>query len=286
MKYLTGLQFPWMGKILGSLLAILVTYLIVVLVRRLIRKVVHEPAARYPLNKRISYISFVIAIVVIAMIWAESLGSLTTMLGLLSAGLALALKDSISSLVGWFYISGSKIYQLGDRIQIGELKGDVVDISMMTTTVVEIGNWVIGEQSTGRIVRIPNNWVFVREVFNYTEAFPFIWTEVAFLITFESDWKKAAEIMQEAMTEVVGDLPKQVETSMEKAKEYLLIHYRKYTPIVYIRVIDSGVQLIGRFLTQVRKRRGLESELTKKILDEFDSEKNISLAYTTYRIVK
>lgn len=279
-------EFPWLGKVLGSLLAILVIYLLALLTRRVVRKAVSDPAARYPVNKRIFYISLIVALVIIAMIWAESLTSLTTMLGLLSAGLALALKDPISSVVGWLFISGSKIFQLGDRIEIDAIKGDVVDISMLTTTVVEIGNWVIGEQSTGRIVKFPNYWIFTKSIFNYTQAFPFIWTEIPFVVTFESDWKRASEIVQESMNEVAGDLPQKMKVSLERAKEHLLIHYRKYTPIVYIRVVDSGVQLVGRFLVQVRSRRGKEAELTQKVLDRFEKEKNISLAYTTYRIVK
>ncbi len=278
--------YPWLGKVLESILAVLIIYSLAVLLRRIIRRTVSDPSARYLVNKRIFYISLIVVVVIIAMIWAESLGSLTTMIGLLSAGLALALKDPISSLVGWFYISGSKIYQLGDRIEVDGMKGDVVDISMANTTLVEIGNWVLGEQSTGRLVKFPNFWVFTKGVYNYTRAFPFIWTELAFIVTFESDWKKAADIFQNTMNEVIGDLPEKMKLSLVRAQEQLLIHYKKYTPIVYIRVVDSGVQVVGRFLVKVRNRRGKESELTKKVLEKFDVEKDISLAYTTYRIVK
>ncbi len=279
-------QFPWLNKLLGSVLAILVMYFVVLLVRRIVKKTIADPTARYRTNKRVFYTSVFVTVIIIAMIWAESIGSITTMLGLLSAGLALALKDPISSLVGWMFITGAKLYQLGDRIEMNEIKGDVIDISIMTTTIVEIGNWVMGEQSTGRIVRFPNNWIFSQGIFNYTQAFPFVWTEVAFVVTFESNWRKASEILTQAMNEVVGDLPQKMEASMEKAKDYFLIHYRKYTPIVYINIVDSGVKLVGRFLVQVRSRRGKESELTKVVLEKFDAEEDISLAYTTFRVVK
>ena len=279
-------EYPWISKILESILAILVIYLLAIFLRRIIRKTVTDPAAKYLVNKKIFYISLVVVVVIIAMIWAESLGSLTTMIGLLSAGLALALKDPISSLVGWFYISGSKIYQLGDRIEINGMKGDVVDISMANTTLVEIGNWVYGEQSTGRLVKFPNYWVFTKGVYNYTTAFPYVWAELAFVVTFESDWKKAVEIFQDVMNEVIGDLPDRMKSSLAHAQEKLLIHYKKYTPIVYLQLVDSGVRIVGRFPVMVRNRRGKESELTQKVLEKFEEEKNISLAYTTYRIVK
>ncbi len=280
------LQLPWLGKLLGSLLAVLVVYILSVLARRMTKRFISEPSARYATNKRIFYISLVSAIVVVALIWAESLGSLTTMLGLLSAGLALALKDPISSLVGWFYITGSRLYHLGDRIEVGGIKGDIVDISMLTTTLVEVGNWVDGEQSTGRLVKIPNYWVFTHGVFNYTQAFPYVWTELSFVVTFESNWQKAAQILERAMTEVVGDLPQRVEHSLKQAQDQLFIHYRNFTPIVYVSVVGSGVKLTGRFLVETRQRRGREAEVTQKVLKRFDEEDDIALAYTTYRIVQ
>ncbi|MCD6595511.1 mechanosensitive ion channel family protein [bacterium] len=279
-------EFPWFSKILGSLLTIILFYLFALLSRRLSRKFISDNIQRYRANKRISFIMFVSAIIFIALIWAESIGSITTMLGLLSAGIALALKDPISSIVGWFDITGAKLYSVGDRIEIWHTKGDVIDISLMTTSLIEIGNWVDGEQSTGRIVRFPNNWVFTHDLYNYTQAFPYIWTEVNFTITFESDWRKASEIFTDVLKEIVGDLPREVERAVRQAQEKFLIHYRNFDPIVYFKIEDSGIKLVGRFLIDVRRRRTAESNVFTNILKRIDTEKKIILAYTTYRIIK
>jgi len=279
-------EYPWIGKIFSSLLAIVFFYFLGLLARRASARFVSDHTQRYKTNKRISLILIISAIIFIAMIWAESIGSLTTMLGLLSAGIALALKDPISSLVGWFFITGSKTFTVGDRIEVGQTKGDVIDISMLTTSLIEIGNWVNGEQSTGRIVKIPNNWIFTHGVFNYSEAFPYIWTEVCFTITFESDWRRASKIMTEVLKESIGDLPREVERSVRKAQEKFLIHYRNFDPIIYVNVIDSGVQLVGRFLTEVRRRRTRESKIFESVLEHFNTEQDITLAYNTYRITK
>ena len=167
------------GKIVVSLAVVVVFYLLEVVARRLIKKTIHDSVQRYKAIKRTSLLVGLSALLVVGTIWAEALGSITTMLGLLSAGIALALKDPLSSLVGWFYINGSRLYTIGDRIEIGDVVGDVIDISMLTTSLIEIGNWVDGEQSTGRLVKIPNNWVFTKGTYNYTQAFPYIWTEIS-----------------------------------------------------------------------------------------------------------
>ena len=279
-------EFPWLGKVLSSILVIILFYLFAIISRRLARKFIKEDIQRYKANKRISLIMIISALIFIAIIWAASFSSITTMLGLLSAGIALALKDPISSVVGWFDITGAKLYSVGDRIEINNVKGDVIDISMMTTSLIEIGNWVDGEQSTGRIVRFPNNWVFNHDLYNYTQAFPYIWTEVSITITFESDWIKASEIFTDVLKEIVGDLPREVERAVRDAQENFLIHYRNFDPIVYVKIEDSGIELIGRFLIDVRRRRTAESKVFSKLLEEIDKEKNINLAYTTYRVVK
>ncbi|RKZ34449.1 mechanosensitive ion channel family protein [bacterium] len=278
-------EIPWIGKILGSVATVILFYLLGVVSRRLVGKVITDNVQRYRAQKRMSIIIALATIVVIATIWAETLGSLTTMIGLLSAGIALALKDPISSVVGWFHINGSKLFRIGDRIEIGGTKGDVIDISMLTTSLIEIENWVDGEQSTGRIVIIPNNRVFVHNLFNYTTAFPYIWTELKFTITFESNWKKAADIFEQVLNETVGELPREVERSLREAQGRFLIHYRNFDPIVYIKIVGSGVQLIGRFLIDVRRRRMAESSVFAKVLAKIDEQPDVNLAYTTYRIV-
>ena len=273
------------NKILSSIIVVVAFYLLGTFSKKIISRTVHNSIQRYRATKRVSLLIGVSALLVIGMIWAEALGSIITMLGLLSAGIALALKDPISSIVGWFHINSAKLYSVGDRIEIGGVKGDVIDISMLTTSMIEIGNWVDGEQSTGRLVKVPNNWVFTKETFNYTQAFPYVWTELAITITFESDYKKAVEIYHQVLKKVVGNSPREVEQAIRRAQEKFLIHYRNFDPIVYIKIADSGVNLVGRFLVNVRQRRSMESKVFDLLLNEINATPEVELAYTTYRIV-
>jgi len=276
---------PFLEKTLGSILAILGTVVLASLLSRLSKKFIHDPSAKYSMRKRIIYGSTVFALVLVVTIWAEMLSGFTTFLGIIGAGIALALKDPLTSIAGWFYLAVTRVYQLGDRIEIRDLKGDVVDISVFHTTLLEVHGWVDGEQSTGRLVNIPHNWLFSNKVFNYTKAFSFIWTEISMVITFESNWKKAYEIATQKANEIAEDIPVRAEEAIRSASHKFLIKLGRLTPIVYLSVVDSGVKVSIRFLTPVRMRRTIQCKLFEAILEELDREEDVNLAYTTYRIV-
>src|SRR5699024_7489229 len=164
---------------------------------RMINKHMPEAREQYKWRKNLTYVFAFIGFLVVGRIWFEGLQSLATFLGLLSAGLAIALKDPISDLAGWLFILWRKPLEVGDRIQLGDVKGDVIDVRIFKFTVLEIGNWVRGDQSTGRLIHLPNHLIFSDSLANYTSDFDFIWNELKVLLTFESDWEKAKKILQE-----------------------------------------------------------------------------------------
>ena len=206
-----------------------------------------------------------------------------TFLGLLSAGLAIAFKDPIVNLAGWLFVMIRKPFIVGDRIQIGNVKGDVIDIRIFQFTVLEIGNWVDAEQSTGRIIHIPNGKVFSETQANYSTGFDFIWDEMPILITFESDWKKAKEILSNVVTKKTMHLSPGAERQIKEAAKRFLIFYNTLTPVVYTSVKDSGVELTMRFLCEPRSRRDLEQAIWEEVLKEFSLCKDIDFAYPTQR---
>jgi small-conductance mechanosensitive channel len=197
----------------------------------------------------------------------------------------LALQEVILSMASWFLILVRRPFQVGDRIELGGVKGDVIDIRLFQTTLLEIGNWVEADQSTGRIVHVPNSAVFKQENFNYSRGFEFIWNELKILITFESDWKRAEKIMLEHGAEEAEEKEKVVRSKINRMTKRYMIHYGQLTPIVYIDIKDSGVELTLRYLTEARKRRTTQDALCRAILDDFDKEEKVNFAYPTYRIV-
>ncbi len=187
---------PILGyKVLLSGLFVLLFYIFKTISHRIIHRYIKDLRAKYFARKRIDYILFAIAAFFIFRLWILDIGSLGTFLGLLSAGVAVALKDPLMNLAGWMFILWRKPFTVGDRIQIGPHKGDVIDIRAFQFTLLEIENWVKAEQSTGRVIHIPNSRVFTEMVANYTQSFEFIWNEIPVLITFESNYKKAKKLL-------------------------------------------------------------------------------------------
>jgi small-conductance mechanosensitive channel len=280
----TGMGYDSQNNVLFSLLAIILIYGLRRLVLRFVDRRVADPKIVYQWSKSSSYVALLLSVITVGTIWLEGLRSLGTFLGLLSAGMAIALKDVVASMAGWVFILWRRPFQLGDRIQIGDRAGDVVDIRLFQFTLLEIGNWVDADQSTGRIIHVPNLAVFTEPLFNYTAQFEFIWNELPVLITFESDWRKAKEILQGILDSKAGDAVKEAEVAMRTATKKFLIHFRKLTPKVYTSVADSGVTLTLRFICRARERRGRAEELWESILDAFGGADNIDFAYPTTRM--
>ena len=209
--------------------------------------------------------------------------SIGTFLGLTSAGLAIALHDTIANLAGFIFIETRKPFRVGDRVEINGHQGDVIDIRLFQFSIVEVGNWVDADQSTGRIIHVPNNMVLKHPTANSHVGFEYIWNEVPILITFESDWKKAKQIMIDILQEKTESLSQGAQNQIRRAARKYLIVAGKLTPTVYTSVKDSGIMLTMRYLVNPRMRRGTEQKIWEEILDAFEKEDRIELAYPTVR---
>lgn len=271
------------ASVVETLVVILVLWLIRLIVLRIIVKRTDSKRTQYKWRKNLTYISVFIGILLIGRIWFVGIGSLATFLGLLSAGVAIALKDPVTDLAAWLFIIWRRPFDVGDRIELHGSRGDVIDVRPFKFTILEIGNWVDADQSTGRVIHIPNHQVFTSQLANYTSDFEFIWNEIQVLVTFESDWKKAKEILGEIVQEVSKDFIESAKKQIAKASKSYLIEYRYLTPIVYTDVKDSGINLTVRYLTDPRRRRGTSQIIWEHILEEYAKHDDIDFAYPTIR---
>lgn len=272
------------AQILKTILVILVLWGSRNLILRVVSTNIETKRTVYKWRKNLTYISAFVGIILIFQIWFSALGNLSTYFGLLSAGLAIALKDPVTDLAAWLFIIWRKPLDVGDRIEIGKSKGDVIDIRPFKFTILEIGNWVDADQSTGRVIHIPNHTVFSEQLANYTSDFQFIWNEIGIMVTFESDWKKAKEVLSTIAQEESKDFIEQAKAQIKRAAKSYLIEYRYLTPIVYTNVKDSGIMLSIRYLTDPRRRRGSAEAIWERALNEFAESDSIDLAYPTVRI--
>jgi small-conductance mechanosensitive channel len=278
-----GLGPEVQSKLLASAVGLLVLILLRSLAVRLVNRRIDDAKTLYGWRKGITYATFLLALLVVARPWFPALGDISTFLGIVTAGLAVALRDPIVNLAGWVFILGRRPFQVGDRIQIGEHRGDVIDVRVFQFTLLEIGNWVDADQSTGRIIHVPNGLVFTLPLANYARAFEYIWSEVPVLLTFESNWRKAKEILARIGERHAEHLSPDADERLRRAAQRYMIFYSKLGPTVYTTVRDSGVLLTVRFLCEPRRRRAAEQGLWEDILTEFAQCDDIDFAYPTQR---
>ncbi len=271
------------SKLLVSLAIIVILWAIRRLVLRAVHRRTEDVAARYRWRKTTTYTAVALGVVLLGAVWIAALRQLGTFLGLLSAGLAIALKDLVSDLAGWAFILSRRPFQVGDRIQIGPHAGDVIDIRVFKFTLMEIGGWVEADQSTGRVIHVPNSMVLRDVLANYAQGFQYIWTEIPVVITFESNWQKAKEVLRQVGNRHAETFSADAAARVREAARRYLILYTKLTPTVYTSVVDIGVRLTLRFLCEPRRRRGVEEAVWEDILREFAAQPDIDFAYPTTR---
>ena len=278
-----GIDQSALEKLLISVLIVAALWLIHRFLRASVTERIQNLERRYQWQKALGYTFTTLGVLTVSLVWIEGVQYAATYLGLLSAGLAIALKDPITNIVAWVFILWRKPFEVGDRIEIGGYAGDVVDQRIFQFSMMEIGNWVDSDQSTGRILHMPNGMIFTSGVANYTHGPDYIWNEIPVLITFESDWEKAKELLQEIADAHDVSQNENAAKEFEAATRKFLLKYNKLTPIVYTNVLDSGVSLTIRYLCKPRRRRGTTQSIWEAILRAFAKHPNIDLAYPTTR---
>ena len=240
----------------------------------------------YATRKISRYLHFIIAAFIIGQLWFKGIQSLGTFLGLFTAGVAIALKDVVTNFAGWIYLLWQAPFKIGDRIQIQDHQGDVIDIGVFKFTLLEIGNWVDANQSTGRMIRIPNADVFNQPIANYSKGFNYNWYEIPVVVTFESNWRKAKELLIEIINEYCKEYEDQLKRELRQAKKDYPINYTYITPTIYTTSLDHGISLTIRYLVATRRIRQSNHELWEKILTVTEDHDDIDLAYPTFRHIQ
>jgi small-conductance mechanosensitive channel len=280
---LIALDAETTSKILVSLIVVVGLGVLRFLALRIIYSKTDDVRIRYNWRKSITYIAAILGILVLGRIWFTGFQSLATYLGLVSAGIAIALKDPIVNLAAWAFILWRRPFTVGDRIEIGSHRGDVIDLRIFQFTLMEIGNWVDADQSTGRVIKIPNGKVFTEMLANYSKGFRYIWNEVPVLITFESNWKRAKAILAEIAKRHAEHLTERATQRVKEASARMMVFYMTLTPTVYTSIKDCGVLLTIRYLCKPRERRGTEQGIWEDILTSFAECDDIDFAYPTVR---
>lgn len=278
---------PSARKVAIALVGLLVVVVLVRLVQRAIAGRVADTQARYHVRKSVTFVGYAAALVVLASIYRDQLGGVGVALGVAGAGVAFALQEVIASVAGWVAVSLGGFYNVGDRVQLGGIKGDVMDIGILRTTVMEIGQWVDGDLYSGRIVRIANSFVFKEPVFNYSGDFPFVWDEIKLPIKYGTDHREARAILERVGREVTGEFTAEAAAAWSAVVKKYMIENAKVEPVVTVVANDNWIELCLRYTVDYKQRRSTKDRLFTRILDEVDaSEGRVGLASATFHLVE
>lgn len=277
-----GIEQPLLIKIVDSLFIVVLLGALRLVIMGLINRRIEDERIRFSWQKTSKYLAFMLGVVLITPLWV-SFTSVATFAGLISAGLVIALSGPLNDLAGWILIWWRRPFEIGDRIEIGQHAGDVVDIRIFKFTLLEIGNWVHADQSTGRVLHISNRKVFSEAIANYHKGLGDIWHEIEIFITFESNWKKAKALLEEIASRDAAKFSQDAAQRVQRARRRYLIYYPHLTPIVYLRGDRSGVLLAIRYLCDPRRRRSSEQAIWEDILETFAQHPDIEFAYPTQR---
>ena len=299
------LGIKWLGvnaengqKLLLTLVFVAVVLVVTSLARRLTRAASggepRRPVAFWA-RQGIALVGAAVLLLGVMSIWFDNPERLSTALGLATAGVAFALQKVITSFAGYFVILRGKTFTVGDRISMGGVRGDVIALGFMQTTIMEMGQppsvqsadpamWVKSRQFTGRLVTVSNSNIFDQPVYNYTRDFPFIWEELTLPVRYQDDAAKAEAILLDAAAQHAVKVHDVGEESLERLRKEYHVDVKDFTPTVYYRLTDNWVELTLRFITREHGIRALKDRMARDVLAALKAA-GMGVASTTYEIV-
>lgn len=272
---------------MATIASLLILAVVAGLLRRMIGRYVQDSQRRYRIRKFLTLLSYLVGIIVVAFIFSDRLRSLTVVFGVAGAGIAFALQEVIMSIAGWLAISFGGYYKVGDRIKLAGIRGDVIDIGILRTILMECGDWVDGDLYNGRIVRISNRFVFKEPVYNYSADFPFLWDEIMVPIKYGSDYQLAKKLILEIGKEVVGEYAEKYATAWGQIVRRYLIEPQRLEPTVTVEANENWIKFTLRYIVDYKERRAQRDILFWKILVAVDqTQDRVGIAASTLNIEK
>jgi len=278
---------PITGKFVTIFIGTIIIWIIIKVIQRNLINKVENVNNRYRTKKFSTISGYLLTLILIAIVFSNKLGGLTIALGLAGAGIAFALQEVIASFAGWLAIIFGGFYKTGDRVQLGGIKGDVMDIGVLRTTIMEIGQWVDGDLYNGRIVLVANSFVFKEPVFNYSGDFPFLWDEIKIPIQYGSNYEKTKVVLLEATQKIAGYLSSKSQERWNSLQHKFLLENAQTEPMISLVANDNWVEFTIRYVVDYKKRRITKTELFSQIIKDIEQTNGeIKFASATFQLVE
>ncbi len=275
------LSDPFVAKLGSAAIGLLGVVILVMILKRVVSRYVQEATTRYRVRKSVSFFGYFLGALVLLVVFSDRLGQLTVIFGVAGAGIAFALQEVIASIAGWAAISFGGFYEVGDRVEVGGIRGDVIDIGVLRTTIAEVGQWVNGDLYNGRVARVANSFVFKEPVVNYSGDFPFLWDEIVLPIRFGSDLDKTKEMIESVGKEICGEFASDAAEIWKQMTSKYPVELATTEPLVTLTFDENWVSFTLRYPVRFDRRRTTKHELSYLLLKHIESAgDSISLGAT------
>jgi small-conductance mechanosensitive channel len=231
------------------------------------------------------YLAALVAALIVAGFLFDDLSMMAATLGVVSAGLVISLQDVCTSVFGWFVIMSGGKFRIGDRLEIDGTRGDVLDIQLLRTTLLEVGGWLGTEQPTGRVILVPNNVIFKTKIFNYSYGHAYIWSKLDITVTFGTPMAQAIAHFQQMLHEETRALMAEARQASAVMLRRYGIEDAVYEPKIYTAIADSGVVFSLFFVSHYRDTGPMRNRLSRRILELVELHPEIQLAFPTLTIL-
>ena len=267
-----GLEKQYVYLTILTIFAILFFDIAKFVIRKIYSALPVSDKKKYYRNRKIKITLIVICWLVVVLIWKEQIKSLITLISFVSAAVTIALREIIFNFFAGIYINAKKIFEIEDRIEIKGIKGDVITMHSLGFEMLEIADGNEYEQSTGKIVHIPNSAVFSEPTKNFTKAFKYIWDEIKINIELDSDVEETKSYIYNILKniEILKEIPEKMENQVDDITVQYRIYYNKLEPIIYTRIDESHIELSLRYLVHPKKIRIVQNEIYLKVLEEYN----------------
>ena len=268
---ITGIDSEYIKLTILTILIFLVFGVIKSIIKKIYSNLPVNDKKKFFRNRKMRIILTVISFVLVFLLWGEKISGIVTFISLISAGLTIAVREIIFNFFAGIYINFKKPFEIEDRIEINGIKGDVISMTPLSFEVLELGERVYGEQSTGRIIHVPNSYIFTYTLKNYTKVFKYIWDEIKVDVSLDADIRKTEEILYEIVfdNETLREIPKKMEDAVDEAILEYRIYYNNLDPIIYIKIERSHIEMYIRYLVNPKKARDVQNEINMRIMEEY-----------------
>jgi small-conductance mechanosensitive channel len=257
---------PTVGKIVTFAIGVAVIWIVIKIIQRKLFSKINSNDSRYQAKKISTFFGYILTVVLLTVVYSDKLGGFTVALGVAGAGITFALQEVIASFAGWIAIMFGGFYKTGDRVQLGGIIGDIMDIGVLRTTIMETGEWVNGDLYNGRIVFIANSFVLKEPVFNYSGEFPFLWDEIVLPIDYGSDYQLAEKIILDTAERYAEKLTIDSKENWDKLRLKYRLEEAQTEPMISLETKDSWVEFTLRYVVTFNRRRSMKNKLYSSIL--------------------